>query len=233
MADEAKQRLVGALLVLSVIIIAAFFLVKNANNNVDEQSELVLPKLESTIETVDDNVVISEQETLIDPHKLGDDVVAAAKEHVNEKPSKLESSIKPAEKPVTLKKVVAAKVVEPTKAQTPVVKVVKPLKAKAPIAKVVKPVKEIVPTPKAKVANTSQPQWIIQLASFGVQANAQALQKKVKTLGYESTIQAIKNSQGKTVYRLRVGPESNKLTVDNIVSKVKQHLKLNPQVIKR
>lgn len=207
MVDEAKQRLVGALLVLSVIIIAAFFLVKNANNNVEEQSVLVLPELESTIETVDDNVIISEQETLIDPHKLGDDVVAAAKAQFNEKP-------------VTLKKVVVAKAAEP-------------IKAKAPIIKVVKPVKEIVPAPKAKVDNKNRPQWLIQLASFGVQANAQALQKKVKTLGYESTIQAIENSQGKMVYRLRVGPESNKQTVDTIVSKVKQHLKLTPQVIKR
>jgi len=207
MVDEAKQRLVGALLVLSVIIIAAFFLVKNANNNVEEQSVLVLPVLESTIETVDDNVIISEQETLIDPHKLGDDVVAAAKAQFNEKP-------------VTLKKVVVAKAAEP-------------IKAKAPIIKVVKPVKEIVPAPKAKVDNKNRPQWLIQLASFGVQANAQALQKKVKTLGYESTIQAIENSQGKMVYRLRVGPESNKQTVDTIVSKVKQHLKLTPQVIKR
>ena len=193
--------------VLSVIIIAAFFLVKNANNNVEEQSVLVLPVLESTIETVDDNVIISEQETLIDPHKLGDDVVAAAKAQFNEKP-------------VTLKKVVVAKAAEP-------------IKAKAPIIKVVKPVKEIVPAPKAKVDNKNRPQWLIQLASFGVQANAQALQKKVKTLGYESTIQAIENSQGKMVYRLRVGPESNKQTVDTIVSKVKQHLKLTPQVIKR
>ena len=207
MVDEAKQRLVGALLVLSVIIIAAFFLVKNANNNVEEQSVLVLPELESTIETVDDNVIISEQETLIDPHKLGEDVVAAAKAQFNEKP-------------VTLKKVVVAKAAEP-------------IKAKAPIIKVVKPVKEIVPAPKAKVDNKNRPQWLIQLASFGVQANAQALQKKVKTLGYESTIQAIENSQGKMVYRLRVGPESNKQTVDTIVSKVKQHLKLTPQVIKR
>jgi DedD protein len=220
MADEAKQRLVGALLVLTVIIVAAFFLVENANNNIEEQSELVLPELESTIETVDDNAVISEQETLLDPHKLGSDVVAAAKEHVNEKPAKLKLLIKPTEKPVVLKKVVVAKVVEATK-------------TKAPIAKVVKPVKEAVPTPKAKVDNSNQPQWLIQLASFGVQANAQALQKKVKILGYESTIQAIKNSEGKMVYRLRVGPESNKQTVDTIVSKVKQHLKLTAQVIKR
>jgi DedD protein len=220
MADEAKQRLVGALLVLSVIIIAAFFLVKNANNNVEEQSELVLPELESTIETVDDNIVIADHETLLDPHKLGYDVVATAKGQVNEKPTNIASSIKPSAKPIALEKVVAAKIAEP-------------IKAKAPITKAVKPVKESAQAPpKAKVANTNQPQWLIQLASFGVQANAQALQKKVKTLGYSSTIQAIKNSQGKMIYRLRVGPESNKQRVDTIVSKVKQHLKLTPQVIK-
>lgn len=220
MADAVKQRLVGALLVLSVIIIAAFFLVKNANNNVEEQSELVLPELESTIETVDDNIVIADHETLLDPHKLGYDVVATAKGQVNEKQTNIASSIKPSAKPIALEKVVAAKIAEP-------------IKAKAPITKAVEPVKEIVPAPpKAKVADTNQPQWLIQLASFGVQENAQALQKKVKTLGYTSTIQAIKNSQGKTIYRLRVGPESNKQTVDTIVSKVKQHLKLTPQVIK-
>ena len=57
MADMTKQRLVGALLVLFVILIAATILVKNANNNVAETTEVDLPVFESSIET-DENEVI-------------------------------------------------------------------------------------------------------------------------------------------------------------------------------
>ena len=47
MADMTKQRLVVALLVLFVILISATILVKNANDNVAETTEVDLPVFES------------------------------------------------------------------------------------------------------------------------------------------------------------------------------------------
>lgn len=222
MADAVKQRLIGALLVLFIIIIAAVILVKNANDNVEGQEKLVLPEQNSTIETVDDNVIVSDQEVLLDPHELGDDVVAVAKGHEIEA---ISTPTQSTEKATPLQKI--APKVEP-------VKVVEPVEAAEPIKP--KPVdvkKEVVKVIKTVPKTTNGPEWVIQLASFGVKGNAEALQKKVKTLGYQSTIQPIQTSQGKTVYRLNIGPESNRQTVDMIVSKVKQHLRLSPQVIKQ
>ena len=83
-----------------------------------------------------------------------------------------------------------------------------------------------------KKVNTNQAKWIIQLASFRVIGKAQALQLKVKALGYKSSIQSVKNSEGKTFYRLRIGPELNEKVVSIIVRKIKQHLHLTPQIIK-
>jgi len=222
MADGLKQRLIGALLILLFIVIAASFLIKNANDNVEDQSELVLPDIESTIETVDENVILGDQEALLDPHKLGSDVAAVVKDPVVEKPLEIEAVVaRP--KQTELQKI-------PEKVQS--VETAEVIKMPPPIAKVIEPIKKPVQDSKAKVVKRSQNQWLIQLASFGVKENAIALQKKIKTLGYQSTIQALENSQGKTIYRVKVGPESDKKTVDDIVSKVKQHLKLNPQVIK-
>lgn len=221
MADALKQRLIGALLVLFIIIIAAFILVQNANDNVDGQQELVLPEPSATIETVDENVILSDREVLLDPHKLGDDVVAVAKEEVTVKTAV----------PVIIEKDKSALKKIPTESPAKVSEIKNP--AAPIIKKEVKPVKEAVQVVKPVPTTNTGPQWIIQVASFGVEGNAQALQKKVKTLGYQSTIETVKTDQGKTIYRLKIGPESNKQTVDTIVSKVKQHLRLTAQVIKQ
>ena len=221
MADMTKQRLIGALLVLAVILIAALVLVKNANDNIEETSEVALPKFESSIQSSDSEVIDVEQETLIDPHNLGDDVTAAINDNrvreavtakidavINETKPMADTS-KPEVKPVLIpeEKVAAVKKAEPKKKVVP----------------------ETKPLTKAKLVG---PQWVIQLASFGVKDNAESLQKKVKKLGYIANIQAAKNSQDKLIYRLRIGPEADRNKVDEIVSKMKQHLQLNPQVIK-
>jgi cell division septation protein DedD len=223
MADMTKQRLIGALLVLAVILIAALVLVKNANDNIDETSEVALPKFESSIQSSDSEIIDVEQETLIDPHNLGDDVAAtindnSVREAVTTKVDAVINEIKPvaeASKPevkpmvIPEKKVAAEKKAEPKK----------------------QVVQETKPPTKAKLVG---PQWIIQLASFGVKDNVEALQKKVKKLGYIANIQAQAaiNSQDKLIYRLRIGPESDPKKVEVIVSKMKQHLQLTPQIIK-
>jgi DedD protein len=231
MADMTKQRLVGALLVLFVILIAATILVKNANDNVAETSEVDLPAFESSIETAESEIIEAEQETLLDPHDLGEDVAAAIEGTAVKKA--LNTAAEPVKKAITPTEQVIEEIVATSK---PVVAETKPKPseqkaiAKKPESK---PVPKLVATPKPVVKTIATgPQWVIQLASFGVKDNALALQKKVKKLGYQSEIQSAKNSQGKLIHRLRIGPEPDNKKVDAIVSKVKQHLRLTPQIIK-
>ncbi len=207
----AKQRLVGTLLVLLTIVISAFFLVKNANNHAEVQNEEAAPAFNMKIETVDDNVVMDDLEILVDPHNLGSTLPSQVKAEKNDNPEiKLTSTNS---RTVTLKK--------------PNVE-----KEKEQVAKVIKSSEKVGPVQKSKKVNTNQAKWIIQLASFRVIGKAQALQLKVKALGYKSSIQSVKNSDGKTFYRLRIGPELNEKMVSIIVRKIKQHLNLTPQIIK-
>ena len=227
MADMTKQRLVGALLVLFVILIAATILVKNANDNVAETTEVDLPVFESSIESAESEVIETEQEALLDPHDLGADVAAAiedtaVKEALEVKAEPIQQVIEQA------KQAVAPVTAVETKPELVKEKVVVSKPEPKPTPKVVS-----VPEPKTVVTKEDTgPKWLIQLASFGVKDNALALQKKVKKLGYQSDIQSVKNSQGKLIHRVRIGPETDNKQVDVIVSKVKQHLKLSPQVFK-
>ena len=211
MSEVAKQRLVGTLLILLAIIVSAFFLIENANNHAEAQNEQITPAFDLKIETVDDNVVMDELEILVDPHILGSTLPSEVKAEKSDKPEvKLTSANY---KIVTLKK--------------PKVE-----KEKEPVVKVVKSSKETAQVQKSKKINVNQAKWIIQLASFRVKGKAQALQIKVKALGYKSSIESVKNSDGTTFYRLRIGPELNEKVVRIIVRKVKQHLNLTPQLIK-
>ena len=211
MAEVGKQRLVGTLLVLLTIAISAFFLVKNANNYAEVQNEETARAFNSKIETVDDNVVMDELEILVDPHNLGG---AMPSPIMAEKKGKIESKLT-----LTNSKIVTSK---------------KPNleKVKVPIVNVVKSSKQIASVQKPKKVNIKQAKWIIQLASFRAIGKAQALQIKVNALGYKSSIESVKNREGKTFYRLRIGPELNEKVVSIIVRKIKQHLKLTPQIIK-
>ena len=206
-----KQRLVGTLLVLLTIAISAFFLVKNANNHAEVKNEETALAFNSKIETVDDNVVMDQLETLVDPHNLRG---AMPSPIMAEKKGKLESKLT-----LTNSTIVTSK---------------KPNleKVKVPIVNVVKSSKQIASVQKPKKVNIKQAKWIIQLASFRAIGKAQALQIKVNALGYKSSIESVKNREGKTFYRLRIGPELNEKMVSIIVRKIKQHLKLTPQIIK-
>ena len=211
MSEVLKQRLVGTLLVLLVVIISAFLLVKNANDKADVQNAQVVPVSNPKIETVDDNVFVDELEKLIDPHNMGN-IISSEVKGLGSKESIIKG-VPPKPQNLATKKPTIEKV-------------------KASIVKVAKPTKETAPISKLKKKKINKPEWLIQLASFSVRGKAQALKVKVKALGYKSSIVPIKNSEGRTFYRLRVGPESDEKIVNSIVSKVKKHLKLTPQIIK-
>lgn len=92
------------------------------------------------------------------------------------------------------------------------------------------PVDEPIPE-EEKLVDTSQPAWLIQLASFSVEKNAQSLLSRVNKLGYKANIDSVKTKNGQ-LYRLRIGPEYERDRVDKMVKDLSEKLKLKPQVIR-
>jgi DedD protein len=72
--------------------------------------------------------------------------------------------------------------------------------------------------------------WIIQLASFSVKANADALSLQAKQMGYKSVIETSEGSNGK-IYRVRLEPIADKLKVQAVATQLNKKLKLSTQVL--
>src|SRR5690606_9965529 len=68
------------------------------------------------------------------------------------------------------------------------------------------PAAEPKPAPKpATPERTAQKgDWVVQLGSFGEEANARRLAQRVGTFGHKADVSTVK-SNGRTMYRVRVG----------------------------
>lgn len=105
--------------------------------------------------------------------------------------------------------------------------------AKAPVKKEV--VAEVKPKPvekpakkQATVAKVSPPKvsktvpaWVVQVGSFGSKDNAYSLRDKLRGKGFTSFVDSI-HKDGKTKYRVRVGPEVKKENADKLLTSVEK-----------
>ena len=81
-----------------------------------------------------------------------------------------------------------------------------------------------------KISNTTKVSWFLQLGSFSVEDNAQKLQTKVTKLGYKAHLLPVKVDKG-TIYRVRIGPDTNKSSLEATALTLKNKLQLEPQLI--
>ncbi|MCX7553779.1 SPOR domain-containing protein [Marinicella sp. S1101] len=79
----------------------------------------------------------------------------------------------------------------------------------------------------SQMASQGQMGWVVQLGSFSAQENAIKLRNKVKAAGFAGFVDRITNSQGKTLYRLRIGPLMERVDAENTQVSIKQKLKLD------
>ncbi|NOQ94090.1 MAG: hypothetical protein GQ547_05575 [Methylophaga sp.] len=93
------------------------------------------------------------------------------------------------------------------------------------------PVISNLPAPSQAVEKVTQT-WFLQLASFSVEKNALALQKQVQSLGYGAKIQASDGSKGR-IYRVRIGPNSDKSTLQPASDFLNKKLGLKSQIVKK
>ena len=72
--------------------------------------------------------------------------------------------------------------------------------------------------------------WVVQLGSFSSEANAQALNKKLRDAGYPAFVEPMKEKNA-IAYRVRVGPELKRSDAQLIRDKIKKLMKLDGIVI--
>ncbi len=73
--------------------------------------------------------------------------------------------------------------------------------------------------------------WMIQVASLTVKENAEKLAADLKKAGLPALMERVK-VEGKTHYRVRVGPEVNHQTALSMAERIKRDFKLAPKVLR-
>jgi DedD protein len=104
-----------------------------------------------------------------------------------------------------------------TRTEPAVVAVAPPAERPAPAAA---PVSVPSTPPKAETAPAGD--WTVQLGSFGEEANARRLAQRASTFGYKAEVSSYR-SNGRTLYRVRVGPLAPPAAADAAASALKAH----------
>lgn len=86
-------------------------------------------------------------------------------------------------------------------------------------------------TPAADMEPGAVTGWVVQVGSFSSKSNAEKLRNKLRKMGMASfVITGVSNN--KKVYRVRVGPEIDRAEAENIQTKIKEKTKLSGLVMK-
>jgi len=72
--------------------------------------------------------------------------------------------------------------------------------------------------------------WVVQLGSFSSEANAQALNKKLRDAGYPAFVEPLRQKNS-VAYRVRVGPELKYSDAQSLLESIKKSMKLDGIVI--
>jgi DedD protein len=76
--------------------------------------------------------------------------------------------------------------------------------------------------PKPAPAATATGDWLVQLGSFSEEANARRLAQQAGTYGHKAQVSSYK-SGGRTLYRVRVGPQATRAAADAAASALRAH----------
>ena len=76
--------------------------------------------------------------------------------------------------------------------------------------------------PAVAPAAVAKGDWVVQLGSFGDEANARRLAQRVGTFGYRADVTNFR-AGGRTLYRVRVGPIASRSQADATASALTAH----------
>lgn len=202
MSPVQQQRIIGAILLLTMIAGIAFFLMFNASNP-DTTSVEIAAKPEKELEYSSVVEAIPEGDIEVIPDDDGEFHI------VLDSPEEIELTENVAVEDSNLDKgkqnnSLASLEVELSKASA---------------------------TPKDNTTNKVL--WMLQVGSFSVYENALKLKSKLKLAGYESYIEPVKTGSGSRIYRVRIGPDANKNSLEKAASKLKSRYQLQSQIIQK
>ncbi len=72
--------------------------------------------------------------------------------------------------------------------------------------------------------------WVLQLASFSVRENADALAKQLTAMGYDPMIETI-SSAGTLIYRVRLQPVADRSKLEKTAQTLSEKLNLSAQIL--
>ena len=205
MTGQQQQRLLGTVLVLVVIVGLALFLINNANKGQLVDEIIIIDDFVTIDEVSDGDIEIVDYglEASLDPHNL-----------LAEQTTVIEQPIAIVERPIEVQ-IVKTQIEE------------KPVIAVKPQPQNV--TKQVTP-PTIKTDKVVSEQWVLQIASFSVKANADALQKEMQDLAYKPKVEQSQTKSG-TIYRVRIGPEQDKTVLEKIAASLQKKQGLKSQLL--
>ena len=245
-----KQRLIGAIVLISLAVIFIPMLFSGKGEVSDEKFDSKIPP-EPTYEIKSPQVSVPldlpaktlPKVPLIEPEAQEDDskpssteVVVANEIAVEEVAKKqVEAPAKtPATSPATLQastsqtKVETSNVTQPTSSSKTekTVQMTSPSSATPELEE-----KTALLAPEIKPKPSEVTGWVVQVGSFSNKANAVKLRDKLRKLGMTSFVVTGQSNKG-DIYRVRVGPEINRTDAEKLQAQIKQKTKLNGLVMK-
>lgn len=232
MTQIQQQRLIGAALLVSLIVLLAYFVLSKVGNNQAEQ-ELSLPEpieFSSIIEPLDDT--IDSAEAFVDADLLTDEPAETivAQNYDAQPETDTQQLVSPSATPVPA----------PETVPTPSVPAVEPeVEAPASLASQPEPKPEETTTsatpppaavPAPVVSDPLATTWFIQVGSFSIQKNANDLKEKLEQLNYQPYIENSQTSSG-LIYRVRLPASQDRSELEAISARIQQELNLSPQII--
>lgn len=198
MNEQVKQRLVGAVVLVSLAVIFIPMLLDGGDNssmprygsNVPKQPDFDFEPLEIPLQPVEP---IPEDQPRV----------------INRAEAPPPEMVKPEE-------VVATKETPPTPA--------KPASPTKPEAVPTAPQPDL--TPGSETGSGDEPiTWVVQVGSFSQSDNALSLRDKLRENGFTAYVEKYRDS-GKTSYRVRVGPELKRTTAEENLKRLQSKLQL-------
>lgn len=200
MDQGLKERLVGAAVLVAIAVWLIPWVLDGTEDGADTQaSSLQLPSAEEPMPM--------RTQTL----KLGD---AASEESAQPAPAPAPAAAPPPQPAVATAEPVKDKTAAPSQPQP---QAETTLAAAVPAER--PPAAAAPPKPEQTKAVGD---WTVQLGSFSDEANAKRLAQRAGTFGYKAEVSSVRNS-GKTLYRVRVGPQATRAAADAAASALKAH----------
>lgn len=237
MNEKLKKRIIGGVVLVSLGAIAIPMMSPNDNEETLVKESIIPPKPQTAMQTSNidlkawsntdnsmqnETVFTSGSESL-----LSQAIGMSAEENTTTVDVPAEAtlpSVVDADLPKKPAPIIKPAVVPPKETKQRVIRTESPAKVSPPSAVV----KAQPQTILAKIGSSSA--WAVQVGSFKQRENAERLRQKLKELGYRAFVSSSR-SGGKTVVRVRVGPQMEKTRAKQVKRKIEKQMKIQAMLV--